>query len=594
VKSPLSRLVFLCGLLTVAAQPSRGSLRIVEETSLSQGMVNGRMVVFDSDHNRRAELLLGTYFRDISRIGLGFFEWTAPAAFTFVYGDTGTASPQGIVTGDLNPSSAGYLDSDGLTDLVGTNGEVLQQPPVLYLVICQHESQSCSMYPETLVWCARYDTNAALSEDAYLTDLDRDGRSEILIQKDRILVFENVTDDSCRLAAALPRPRNRIVSTFAIGDLDGDGRTEFAGAGGGRSFVWIWECVGNDAYELADSLPFDKPNGHDIWYGPDVDQNGRPEFFVGFAELDDAWTMYLYQIEATGNDTYDTTFIDTAHAYTTDWSRQSACGDVDGDGIEEVVWSVGTHLHYYKALGPHQYERVASWRNQAGNCADIAIYDINNDGYNEVISSGNNLSFVIAVQAVRVRAPNGGEALTPGESTSIVWQKFEPPRCDSFSLFLSLDNGASYDTLATGLPPGDTAWPWIVPATPSDSCLVKVIAYGPGWRSDVSDRVFRILPSAVSEAPRGRSRAFGLVVCPNPTTREAYITFGPQDERGLSLAIYDPSGRLVRDLTGAARSSFGSVCWDGQDAYGHRVTSGVYLVRLTGLSRSLTRKLVAR
>ncbi len=594
MRPPLSRLVFLSGMLMVAVQPCRGSLRIVEETSLTQGMTNGSMVVFDSDHDGRGELLLRTTYRDIGRIGLGFFEWTPPATFTFVYGDTGNASPQGIEPGNLLPNTAGYLDADSLTDLTGENGEVLQTD-TLFLVVCQHEARTFDTYPESLAWYARYDTNAAHSERGYLTDLDRDSRSEILIQKDRVLVFENVLDDSCRLAALLPRPRDRDISMFAIGDLDGDGSTEFGGVGAGRiSPFRIWECVGDDAYALVDSLSFHRLNGHDVWYGRDADQNGRAEFFVGFAELDGTWTLYLYQIEATGNNAYDSVFIDSAYCSAYMWSRQSACGDVDGDGVEEVVWSTGTHLHYYKALGPHQYERVATWNNQAGNCADIAIYDINNDGYNEVISSGNNLSFVIAVQAVRLRAPNGGEALAPGDSTSIVWQKFEPPRCDSFSLFLSLDNGSSYDTLATGIPASDTVWPWVVPATPSDSCLVKVVAYGPGWRSDVSDHVFRILPSAMAEAPKGHMRSFGLVVCPNPMTRETYVTFGPHSRSGLSLGIYDPAGRLVRDLTATARSGVGSLCWNRRDDEGHRVTAGVYLVRFSAAGRCLTRKLVVR
>jgi len=47
------------------------------------------------------------------------------------------------------------------------------------------------------------------------------------------------------------------------------------------------------------------------------------------------------------------------------------------------------------------------------------------------------------------------------------------------------------------------------------------------------------------------------------------------------LAVYDATGRRVRDLAAAARGEGPhTLIWDGRDAAGRRVPSGLYWVRL--------------
>ncbi|UCG51424.1 MAG: T9SS type A sorting domain-containing protein [Candidatus Latescibacterota bacterium] len=61
----------------------------------------------------------------------------------------------------------------------------------------------------------------------------------------------------------------------------------------------------------------------------------------------------------------------------------------------------------------------------------------------------------------------------------------------------------------------------------------------------------------------------------------------------VSLTIYDTSGRLVRTLVDREMESgvYGEE-WDGRDAKGHTVASGVYFCRLGAGNRTLTRKAV--
>ena len=61
----------------------------------------------------------------------------------------------------------------------------------------------------------------------------------------------------------------------------------------------------------------------------------------------------------------------------------------------------------------------------------------------------------------------------------------------------------------------------------------------------------------------------------------------------MTLAVYDIHGRLVRTLVGrplAAGSH--AVVWDGYDAMGRAVASGVYVYRLVAKEGVVTRRMV--
>lgn len=586
----------LCRLLLAAcvgATPLGAALRLVPDTHYMQGPTWGSTLVYDTDRDDIAEVIVSTTFRDILRIGLAFYEWWPPDSFKLVYSDTGTAHPQGIVTGNLLPEDVGRLDSDSLVDLVGTNYDYKQGIGV-YDLVCQYEGPSDTSHPKSLVWYACYDSNAGGSEDCYLTDLDRDGRPDIVLHQAFGVprIWENVGDDSCRLAA-LPEPACGGLGPLAIGDFDMDGRTEFVTTGDYRTqgWVWFWECAGDDQYVKTDSVPINRYGGDDIFEGDDTDQNGKPEFFVGFARYAGYWVMYLYQFEAVADNQYEATYIDSGFCGSSDYARQSKCGDIDGDGIQEVVWSTGTQLHFYRGIGPHQFRRECTWNNSS-NCADVNIYDINNDGYKEVISSGNNETWVLGLEAIKVLYPNGREMLVPGDTVAVRWRRYEPPACDSVSLFLSADNGATWDTLATGLLPQDSSFSWVVPNRRSDSCLVRAVAYGPGWRADKSDNVFSIRSDAL-EAESGSPARASLSVLPNPTAGSCRVSFGAWVPGRSALEVFDVAGKRVRDLSAeAARAASGSIVWPGCGDFGLRLSAGVYLVRLRTGGQTLTRKVV--
>lgn len=68
---------------------------------------------------------------------------------------------------------------------------------------------------------------------------------------------------------------------------------------------------------------------------------------------------------------------------------------------------------------------------------------------------------------------------------------------------------------------------------------------------------------------------------PNPFRGTTTLSFESPAGEPVSVAIYAASGRLVRTLAAPPdRGGLGSVTWDGRDAAGRKVASGVYFARL--------------
>jgi hypothetical protein len=79
---------------------------------------------------------------------------------------------------------------------------------------------------------------------------------------------------------------------------------------------------------------------------------------------------------------------------------------------------------------------------------------------------------------------------------------------------------------------------------------------------------------------------------PNPFSRRVTIPFVAVGGEVSRVTIYDITGRLIRELSRETDGGSAHVAiWDGRDALGNRVPSGVYLVRLPDGGTALTRKL---
>jgi hypothetical protein len=81
---------------------------------------------------------------------------------------------------------------------------------------------------------------------------------------------------------------------------------------------------------------------------------------------------------------------------------------------------------------------------------------------------------------------------------------------------------------------------------------------------------------------------------PNPFGSEIHVDYStPQDGGEHAVAVYDAAGRLVSELFSGRRDAGDHrIDWDGRDARGRRVASGVYFVRVYTRDAVVGRKIV--
>ena len=85
---------------------------------------------------------------------------------------------------------------------------------------------------------------------------------------------------------------------------------------------------------------------------------------------------------------------------------------------------------------------------------------------------------------------------------------------------------------------------------------------------------------------------------PNPFNPETWIPYQLSEDSSVSVSIYDTTGQLIRTLSlgfqsaGFYNSQEYAAYWDGRNALGERVASGIYFYQLTTASFQQTRRLV--
>jgi hypothetical protein len=589
----MKRLIFLF-FFTIPLIAQLQMKRVVYINSGLHSTIDGEVVCADCNRNNKNELIFRTLLTGYPYYwGWQIWEYQPINHYEVVYVDTGWPAygqwPLGIDSGNIRPFEAENMDTDNIVDLIGPMQENFHPDTTPRPLTTVMEGPDSSSYPVTLIWFDRLWGPFNVTAH-YITDLDADGVKEIFLGWSGPRIYENTGNNQYTLVFNSPPGTPGSWGGYAFGDFDRDGRMEIAYPGGGPYFVYIRECVGNNQYPVVCSLPFPQglTNPIDCWEGNDVDQDSKPEFFIAF---DVEPTFYLYMWEATGNNTYERTFIDqkTIYGISGRGRRRSKCGDIDGDGVEELVWATHTKLFVYKATGNNQFQQVWQWNQDHGEPGVIVnIYDMNKNGYNEIVVGGGGKTSIFEVEAVQLLRPNGGEIFHADSCETIQWQKFYPPRCDSLSLFYSIDNGINYTMITHGISGNDTSYLWTVPNVNSDSCKIKIIAYGPGWQYDESDGVFRITNTGIEEQQTLEIKQLSLKISPNLFKSQSSITLSLPEQQKVSLKLYNITGKLIKVLCdGKKEQGIYKISLNSKD-----LSSGVYFLTLQTSSKKLIERFV--
>jgi RHS repeat-associated protein len=104
---------------------------------------------------------------------------------------------------------------------------------------------------------------------------------------------------------------------------------------------------------------------------------------------------------------------------------------------------------------------------------------------------------------ITITSPNGGEFWVTGTNHDITWTTTGPGQVINVKIEYSLNSGTSWTAIVTSTP-NDGSFPWTVPGTTSDNCLVRITGVD-DYPTDTSDAVFSIVlpPGITVTSPNG-------------------------------------------------------------------------------------------
>jgi hypothetical protein len=344
----------------------------------------GRIVIGDTDRDGNYEFIFSTYGGSYT---IYLYELHLPDIWE-IDSVSGLDQPLLWDTGDF--------DLDGFYDLVMQSS---WGPPSVGIAV--FESADSFSYPKEEVWRDTVGPPLVLPISAY--DIDQDGLPEIVKNRATpygyIGIYESVGDNQYELIFAddpdtlgLEAP----AATHAFGDFDEDSRVECVFAGGDE-WYWIYESPGNNVYEKVNEGQVSTLNVRDCFSVPDADGDGKLEFVVkGFVVPTGRINAFIF--EATGDNTYEIIkSFDLYGGHYSYYGGYSDVGDVDGDGVAEIVLEGCQNVHVIKAAGNDSFY---VWETLSGNWSgsSVRVYDVDGNGLSEVIISGNNRTRIYEYQ----------------------------------------------------------------------------------------------------------------------------------------------------------------------------------------------------
>lgn len=185
---------------------------------------------------------------------------------------------------------------------------------------------------------------------------------------------------------------------------------------------------------------------------------------------------------------------------------------------------------------------------------------------------------------ISVAYPVGGEIFTGASPETLSWTISEDSWDGGEPVLLAVfDGGAEVwtDSVAAD-ETGVYTYIWTVTDQNVENARLRVTAADRfGWSDADTSGFFHIKDSATGvPAPLADTDRLGPIY-PNPFNPSTVISFTLKADADIRLGVYDARGRKVVSLAdGLWRTGVHDVAWNGRDASGRRMPSGMYLARL--------------
>jgi subtilisin family serine protease len=469
-------------------------------------------------------------------------------------------------------------------------------------------------------------TGGVIEASPACADLDGDGDLEIVLATvtEGIYAWRNDGTLMPGWPKTFPWPQ-RPFAAVSIGNLDADPGLEIVGSVLDPSALYAWNADGSLLPGWPRSFTGD-------WHVmattalADVDHDGVDEIvFVPWTVPNGNQTA-VYLISASGVDRPGWPVIIDGGTYSS-----PAVGDVDADGVQEIVVSTGTHLHLFDLQGqskvgwPRDLFTSASQASPVIGAldldaplevADVTICDwlwqFGHDGSLPhgwpviqsnlcVISNTLQPSPVIADldgddrnELMIGKLDGGGLAAWTASGTMLAgWPKFVGSTgTSSTPVVADIDGDGDTEVLCPGN--NGLLYVWNL-GTPYG-------ARADAWHSlhhDIKNTRCLDCPRSLLSVERPIATVGSLRIeaaYPSPSRGAVQLRFIQPSAARVALEVYDLTGRLVRRAwTGAFPAGPNSIWWDGRSTDGTPVATGIYMLRIVaGAERASTRVLVVR
>lgn len=218
----------------------------------------------------------------------------------------------------------------------------------------------------------------------------------------------------------------------------------------------------------------------------------------------------------------------------------------------------------------------------AGVCWSVffvrAITDRPGTFHDSAVDSG------YAVDNIAPGVPQGLTVAPVAEGTLLQWQPSPEADFQYFRVYRSLD--PDFVPGPASLVQATAATTWTDPA--AGGFTYRLTAVDANGNESLPASV-TLTTDAPAEVP---ARLDFVSVAPNPFRgRLTFVVAVPEAAGAVELAVYDLAGRRIRTVTrGALLPGRHTFLWDGRTDGGRRLAAGVYVARLSGTGRAITRR----
>ena len=389
-----------------------------------------------------------------------------------------------------------------------------------------------------------------------IADLEVDGTPEIVVgtMSSELFVLDNQGEKKTPFPIVLGGP---IMADAALADLDGDGMLDIMVGTQTGDFHALNAATG----AALDGFPVS--TGGAIWSGPvvaDLDKNGSLEVIFG---SDD---KYLRAISPDGSELW---------SYRSNGAIRSspAIADINGSGRLDVIFTAqdgGIYAVTHQGIG------IYGWPYETGKVlwTSPAIVDIDSDDELDVVITvpPGNLVHIDTDGSLLLSVPMGSSGIPM--SSPVVG---DLDNDGDLEVATGSTEGAhiyDYSTLSTV----DIAWP-----------MYRGCARRTGYIDDITTAV----PQDEDPRPAVPGRYALHQNYPNPFNPETAIRYSLAQAGQARLAVYNVLGQEVVTLVDRHHAAGAhEIVWNGTDAGGQAVSSGLYFYRLQAGEFDQVRKMV--